>query len=278
MSTSISIVTPSFQQARWLPQTLESVTTQLRPGDEYFVIDGGSDDGSVDVIKAYESRLTGWVSEPDQGQADAVNKGYRHCTGEVLGWVNSDDLLLPGALDRVREAFAKDPDLEFLSGWAVFIDADGRITRCRRRALSHTCWAKAGLLPLAQPACFYRRTLLETAGPLDPSLWLTLDQDLFYRMLRSARKICAVHRYLAACTVHPDAKTQQLGHPRRSLEFALMDRRHPDMRPQTPTAQLLRFIWRIGYYAAVRRPEKADTRRYAGRHWQEVFGMPTRSA
>lgn len=108
---AISLVTCSFQQGKYLEQTLRSVLDQGYPGLEYIVIDGGSTDRSIDIIREYEPALSYWVSEPDRGQTDALVKGFRRATGEILGWLCSDDLLLPGALHAVGEFFARHPDV-----------------------------------------------------------------------------------------------------------------------------------------------------------------------
>src|SRR5436305_2105639 len=110
MATTISVVTPSYNQVRYVEQTLRSVISQREDVHEYFVLDGGSTDGSADVIRRYAGRIDYWVSEKDKGQSDAIHKGFSRATGDVLCWLNSDDLFLPGALRKVREAFDRHPE------------------------------------------------------------------------------------------------------------------------------------------------------------------------
>src|SRR6476646_6056388 len=112
---SVSVVTPCLNMSRYLAETIEGVLRNLRLGDEYFVIDGGSRDGTVDIIRSFEKRLTGWVSEPDKGYADALAKGFARATGDILCWINAGDLLLPGALDAARRALTE-TDAEMIFG------------------------------------------------------------------------------------------------------------------------------------------------------------------
>ena len=116
-----TIVTPNFNMGRYLVATIESVLCNLRPGDEYFIVDGGSSDESVNIIRAYESRITGWISEPDKGYADAIAKGFKRGSGELLAWINSSDLLLPGALDCARRLLVN-PTLDLIFGDDYHID------------------------------------------------------------------------------------------------------------------------------------------------------------
>src|SRR6267378_1882064 len=122
----ISVVTPSLNLGRYLRATIESVLGNLSAGDEYFIIDGGSTDGSVDLIRGYGSRVTGWVSEPDKGYADALAKGFARATGDILCWINAGDLLLPGALSAARRALT-DSDAEMIFGDDLYLDEEGRV-------------------------------------------------------------------------------------------------------------------------------------------------------
>jgi glycosyltransferase involved in cell wall biosynthesis len=178
----ISVVTPNLNLGAYLPSTIESVLTNLSPGDEYFVIDGGSTDGSVDVIREYESRLTGWVSEPDRGHADAIAKGFTRATGDILCWINSGDLLLPGALDAARRALSE-TGAEMIFGDDLYADEHGRVIFYSRGYVKDLKQAMlyGGWTPL-QDACFWTRALYERVGGINPLLKHAVDYDLFLRM------------------------------------------------------------------------------------------------
>ncbi|TLG77626.1 glycosyltransferase family 2 protein [Methylocystis sp. B8] len=182
----ISVVTPSFNMALYLEDTIKSVIDNLRPGDEYFVIDGGSTDGSVEVIRSHEASLTGWVSEADAGYADALAKGFDRATGDILCWINASDMYLSGALDAARRLLTDDLDMIF--GDDFYIDEDNRV-------LSYSCgWVPdlrmatlyGGWTPL-QDACFWRRRLYQKIGGIDRSLKYAADYDLFLRMALAGR-------------------------------------------------------------------------------------------
>ena len=151
---SISIVTPSFNQGEFLEDTLKSVLAQAYPELEYIVVDGGSTDDSVDIIQRYAEQLDWWVSEADHGQSEAINKGFRQATGELIGWVNSDDLLMPGTLLKVAEAFENNPDAVLVYGDVDSIDADGQVFNTVR----YGNWGLLDLMRfsiLGQPACIH---------------------------------------------------------------------------------------------------------------------------
>lgn len=208
----VSIVTPSLDQAAFLPRTVESVLAQRGDFDlEYLVVDGGSTDGSLEILRRYEGRLTA-TSGPDAGQADAVNKGLRAATGELLGWVNSDDLLLPGAVQAAVEAFGANPAAGWLHGRCRIVDEQDRPIRrwiaaykdraCRR----HT---HARLLVqnyVSQPTVFWRRSLLERVGLLDPALHYTFDYDLWLRFSALGPPLF-LERELAAFRWYPGSKS-----------------------------------------------------------------------
>jgi len=271
---TLSLVTPSFRQARFIEATLQSVLRQRDDVHEYFVMDGGSDDGTVNLLRHYEPQLTGWVSEKDAGQGDAINKGFARCTGDVLGWLNSDDVYLPGALAAVRAAFAADPELDFVVGWSVWMDEAGTILRTKRRCVDSLAQAHAGMLA-AQPTCFFRRSLFEKVGPLDTSLWLSLDTDLFYRMFRVVRRVRSIPRYLAACRLHPAAKTQLYDQGKLSDLYAreskYLDTCYPEFRFPSALQIGFRFLWRMQYNFGKKMGEAEDTRKWRGRPLDEVF-------
>jgi glycosyltransferase involved in cell wall biosynthesis len=202
--TTVSIVTPSFNQGRFLEQTIRSVLEQVPPPDEYFVIDGGSTDSSVEIIKKYESQLTGWVSEKDKGQADAINKGFRQAKGEIVAWINSDDYYLPGAIQTAVEMFNKHPDAGLIYGNVLSVDENSK-------SFNVQTFKPLNLLDLmsfriiSQPAVFMRRSVLEQAGFLDLSYHMLLDHHLWLRMARIA-PIVYIPKALAAARYHAEAK------------------------------------------------------------------------
>lgn len=183
----ISIVTPSYNQARFLRETIESVLAQEGDFDlEYLVVDGGSSDGSLRILDSYRGRLV-WVSEPDRGQVDAINKGLARCTGDVVGWPNSDDLLLPGALDRAAHAFQSRSEVEWVHGRCWIIDENGKRIRRWVEAYKHYRARRHSFERLllenyvSQMTVFWRRSLLDTVGYLDPTYPLAFDYELWLR-------------------------------------------------------------------------------------------------
>jgi glycosyltransferase involved in cell wall biosynthesis len=178
----ISVVTPSFNMQRYLSQTIESVLSNLSQGDECFVIDGGSTDGSAEVIRGYEDRLTGWVSEPDRGYADALAKGFARASGDILCWINCGDVLLSGALDAARTAL-QETGADLIFGDDFYIDESDNVIFLSRGYLKDlgTAMLYGGWTPL-QDACFWRRELYERVGGIDARLNYAADYDLFLRM------------------------------------------------------------------------------------------------
>lgn len=210
----ISIVTPSYQQARYLEQTICSVLQQGHVALEYFVIDGGSSDGSVDIIQRYAGQLTGWVSEKDKGQADAINKGLRQAGGEIVAWINSDDYYLPNAFARVLEVFQQHPEAGLVYGDVLSVDGSGNAFNLQTFKAYNLNDLMAFRI-ISQPAVFMRRSVLEQAGLLDESYHLLLDHQLWLRMARLAPMVY-LPETLAAARYHAEAKnlarTADFGH------------------------------------------------------------------
>ena len=203
----ISLVTPSLNQGKFIRATIESVLSQGYPALEYFVQDGGSTDGTLTVLKDYAGRVP-FVSEKDAGQADAINKGLTRATGEVLGYLNSDDVLSPGALAAVGEAFASDPDLAFVWGRAAYLDEAGKPV-AQYLARPDAMERLADACFIAQPAAFFRRRVWEETGSFDASLHHTMDYDYWLRIAARtpASRMRFLDRELAGCRMHADAKT-----------------------------------------------------------------------
>jgi glycosyltransferase involved in cell wall biosynthesis len=180
----VTIVTPSYNQAGYLEATLRSVLEQDYPRIEYIVIDGGSTDGSLEILKRYAARLSGWVSEKDQGQTDAINKGFDRARGEVLAWLNSDDTYEPGAVGAAVEALRTRPQAGMVYGEANFIDQHGRLIGRFPAAQTDYKRLRRGYVHIPQQASFWRADLWNQVGPLDPSFYFAMDYDLWVRLAK----------------------------------------------------------------------------------------------
>jgi len=178
---SISIVTPSFNQAKFLEHAIQSVLCQKYPHLEYIIIDGGSTDGSVDIIKKYENELTYWISEKDNGQTHALNKGFRKATGEIVAWLNSDDIYPPNTFHLVSKEFVKDSKLDIVYGNKAIINEEGVTLDVLKytRVLYPMLIAIGSVLP--QPSAFWRRNIFERVGYLDESLHFVMDREFMCR-------------------------------------------------------------------------------------------------
>jgi glycosyltransferase involved in cell wall biosynthesis len=225
--TLVSIITPSFNQAAYLEQTINSVLTQDYPHIEYIVVDGGSTDGSVEVIKRYADELAYWVSEKDRGQADAINKGFARATGEILAWLNSDDYYLAGAISAAVKVFAEHPDVVLVYGDMLAVDEHGKtfntLTYKQLTLEDLLCFQIIG-----QPAVFMRRSALQSVGGLDPAFHFMLDHHLWIRIAHLG-KILHVNQTWAAARYHAEAKNlakaAEFGRDAfRILDFAIHDK------------------------------------------------------
>lgn len=184
----ISLVTPSYNHAQFIQRTIDSVLAQRGEFElEYRVIDGGSTDGTVDILASYGDRLT-WTSERDRGQVDAINRGLRGASGDVVGWLNSDDVLMPGALDRIARAFREHPDTEWLHGRCLIIDEHDREVRRWISAYKHYRSRRHSLASfltenyVSQMTVFWRRAVHDEIGYLDPEIRYAFDYDLWLKL------------------------------------------------------------------------------------------------
>jgi glycosyltransferase involved in cell wall biosynthesis len=203
-SPLVSIITPSYNQAAYIEYTIRSVLSQDYPQIEYIVVDGGSTDGSLEILGRYASKLAWWVSEPDRGQADAINKGLEHSSGEVIAWLNSDDLYLPGAVSGAVKALQSNPEAGMVYGDAVTIDTGG----CPIKALRFPDWGLEELMGfriICQPAVFMRRKVVAQAGFLDTSYHYMLDHHLWLRIAEISN-VVHIPQMWAAARHHPAAK------------------------------------------------------------------------
>jgi glycosyltransferase involved in cell wall biosynthesis len=201
----VSIVTPSFNQGRFIRRTIESVLAQTYPNIEYVVVDGGSTDETVDILRSYGDRVR-WLSEADAGQTEAINKGLRLRNGDIVGYLNSDDVLLPGAIARVVEHLRDHPECDLVYGDADYIDAEDRVTGAYptadysfERLMEDCC--------ICQPAAYWRASLIESVGPFDETVHFAMDYEYWLRIARNGLVIQHLAERLAQSRLHPEAKT-----------------------------------------------------------------------
>jgi GT2 family glycosyltransferase len=210
--TLVSIITPSYNQAPFLEQTIQSVLEQNYPHIEYIVVDGGSTDDSVEVIQKYADRLAYWISEKDSGQAEAINKGFARANGEIVAWLNSDDYYLRHTISIVVRCFEQNPDVVMLYGNMFAVDENGQtinVLKYKQLSLEDLlCFQIIG-----QPSVFFRRSVLEKVGWLDPTFHFMLDHHLWIRLAQQGR-ILHIPQVWSAARYHPQAKNRA-----RAAEF-----------------------------------------------------------
>lgn len=220
----IALITPSCNTGRYVADAINSVLAQEYPNVDYLVMDGGSTDQTLDVLRSFGNRVR-WVSQRDEGQSDAIRRGFEQTSGEVLGWLNADDLLAPGALRRISEVFSQDPDIALVYGDASYVDAAGvEIGPCvnvepfnAKRLFHYSDF-------IVQPAAFFRRSAYEAVGGLDPKLHYGMDYDLWLKLAR-AHKVVYLPEQLARYRWLTDNKTA-IGGFRRLDELRAVTERH----------------------------------------------------
>jgi glycosyltransferase involved in cell wall biosynthesis len=230
----VSVVTPSYNQVQFIEETIRSVLLQACPRLEYTVIDGASDDGSVNVIRKYERWISYWASEPDHGQGHAINKGLARASGDVVAWVNSDDMLTPGSITRAVGALRENPGVDVVySDFDDLNERSGQLTRRKARPAEYAKLLRDGNC-IPQPTAFVRRSLLERIGPIDETLYHALDWELWIRAARHGRLLYLPGTSLAILRDQPLAKTRARSSTRAPEFLKLLDRIYAD--PSLPEA------------------------------------------
>jgi glycosyltransferase involved in cell wall biosynthesis len=246
LQSLVSIVTPSYNQAAYLEQTIQSVLGQDYPRIEYIVVDGGSTDDSVEIIRKYADRLAYWVSEKDRGQAEAINKGFARANGEILAWLNSDDYYMLNTVSVAVRCFEQNPDVVMVYGDMLAVDGNGQtINLLRYKQLSLQdllCFQIVG-----QPSVFFRRSAFENAGPLETDFHFMLDHQLWIRLAQRGR-ILHVPQVWSAARYHPEAKNRA-----RAAEFGQEAFRVLDWAKSQPgLAEAVRGVERRAHASAQR--------------------------
>jgi glycosyltransferase involved in cell wall biosynthesis len=255
---TISLVTPSFNGADFLSRTLDSVLGQKYPALEYVVQDGGSTDGTVAILERYGRDLHRWVSRPDRGQAHAVNLGFEGTTGEIMGYLNSDDVLLPGSLAYVAQFFAEHAEADVVYGHRVIIDAhDGEIGRWVLPPHDDRVLSWADFIP--QETMFWRRRVWDRVGGVDESFRFALDWDLILRFRDAKARFVRLPRFLGGFRFHAQQKTllqlrtigecemQRLRHRCHGTAVGLVEVRHA-IRWYLIRSAVFQHLYALGLY------------------------------
>ncbi|PSR19087.1 glycosyltransferase [filamentous cyanobacterium CCP3] len=239
----ISIVTPSFNQGEYIEETIRSLLLQGYPNLEYLVIDGGSTDNSVEIIRKYEPWLAYWVSEPDRGQTHAVNKGFQLSSGEILAWLNSDDTYEKNALQRVARLMVEKPDVDLLYGNVKIIDESGQtITELRSVPFDSTAFYYETVHIASQSAVFWRRDLFFKVGMLDENYSFAMDRELLVRFIQEGAKFWFLHSLLGTYRCHSSSKT--FGTADKSKQELLQIKEIADVRNRSDY-KLRRLFYRL---------------------------------
>ncbi len=280
---SFTIVTPSYNQATFLRCAMRSVLGQMDVGRiEYIVRDGGSTDGSVDVIRSFEPHLASWHSAKDGGQTKALNAGFREATGRWVGWLNSDDYYLPDALHAVQRRFTEPDQPDVVFGYGVTVDENGSLLREDRfDDFSLEAFAQLGF-DLHQPALFVRRQILERVLPLDASLRFAMDVDLVGRLAVERARFARIPRFLSAFRLHGASKTSNIlavgqqesemlrERVRQQVASHLRLRGATELRLRRRMNMLRRGEWRYACFGGALWPSReAKDAALAGRVWSE---------
>jgi len=266
----ISIVMPSFNQEPYLEEAIVSILSQDYPNLEFMIFDGGSSDGSRAIIEKYADRLAYWQSQPDRGQSDVIIQGFSRATGDLIGWINSDDVLLPGTLRAVALAFQQNPGGGLFGGNYILMDQFGRMRRCKRHPASAGWFAQFGIFAFNPPGSFYRLQEYRAVGGVRLDLQYAMDNDLYIRMIANGTRYVHIPRYLSLFRQHGAQKTSAC------REECLTETRRLYGEWPQPLArrggqkrwEYLFRLWQLlnGNYIRM----LLDTYRWRGKHWQSL--------
>jgi glycosyltransferase involved in cell wall biosynthesis len=254
-----TVVTPTYNQGEYIEKTIDSVLSQGYPNLEFIIIDGGSKDNTVEIIKKYERHLAYWVSEPDRGQSHAINKGMAKATGDYLTWLNSDDWYLPGALDQMKGLFQANPDAGMVVGAGRIVDLMGKEVyyispKSDITLESLYSWMRGG--DFLQPASAFTKSAWGSVGQIDEQVHIALDVDLWLRMAKAGTKFVTTDVLISEALSHPHAKTTAFEDLMR-LDCALVIIRHGGEHAVRKTLEdmITRYSWyRRNYDAVVGNP------------------------
>lgn len=214
----ISIITPSYNQGRFIEETIRSVLLQNYPNLEYIIIDGGSTDNSVEIIKKYEQWITYWVSEKDNGQSHAINKGYDLASGEIINWLNSDDLLVQNSLFFVASCFLLNPNLDWVTGFRIVRNIDNISLKFENHWEHRWLFYLLGVPDFPQEATFLSQKVVKKIGKIDESLHFLMDVEFYYRLLKEFPQGAFIRHVLSIMNAYDEQKTM-ISDPRKKDEY-----------------------------------------------------------
>jgi len=217
----ISIITVNYNKGNYIEETMLSVINQNYPNLEYIVIDGASTDNSIEIIKKYEQHLAYFVSEPDSGMTEALIKGFNKATGDILAWINSDDTYLPHTFKYVAEYYNK-KNFDFLWGDCLLIDASGNKIKYAKSYFTNHISLALDLVPLFQPSCFWSKKIYEKVNGLNMEYVVTMDYDLFIRILMTTKRYFRTKKILSKFRIHPNQSNVWAPKGRYLEELALL--------------------------------------------------------
>jgi glycosyltransferase involved in cell wall biosynthesis len=267
----ISIVMPSFNQGIFLEEAIRSILDQRYPNLEFMILDAQSTDNSRAIIEQYAASLAYWRSEPDDGQSDAIAQGLARASGDLLGWVNSDDALLPGSLGAIARAWQENPAGGLFGGNYILFDKSGRITRCKRHPANSGWFAQHGIFTFNPPGSFFKRQDYQAVGGLRRDLHYVMDNDLYLRMIANGTRYVYVDRYLSVFRQHEGQKPTVF----RQKAQAEMAQWQRELLPANLRRCALqkRWIWLFRAWQVINGNYLRmclDTVRLRGRRWQTV--------
>jgi len=215
----ITIITPSYNQGNFIEETIRSVIDQGYPNLEYIIIDGGSTDNTVAIIEQYQQHLSYWVSEKDSGQSDAINKGLKVSTGNIINWLNSDDVMMPGCLHAIASHFKANPGIGLVYGNIIHFNNNTEEVRPLIKATRLHYYSK---ICFPQPATFFSRDIINTVGLIDEHIHFSMDWDLYIRALLAAFKPLQVPEFLCRFRIHSNSKSVSAFSKRLLVDNALI--------------------------------------------------------
>lgn len=275
--TKISIVIPSYNQGSYLEDAIKSIIQQQYHNVEIIVMDGGSNDNSVEVIKRYEPYITYWQSQKDKGQSNAINEGLKRATGDFVTWLNSDDVLLEGTLHAVNMAIRRNPQINWFLGNVLWMNKYGRIIKVGKVEKENWFWNKHFLLSNGGPSAFMRKSTLQQLGWLREDFHYMMDTELWFQFLKEGHHFIRINQYCWGLRLHEAAKMS--GH--NFKDSVLADKSHPSwiqkrkendfLKKNYPIKTLYRRCWQLSKLFSSAFYTRITEKKMLGRHYMKVI-------